>query len=173
MAPTAYRIFVKRERKTILFILNPKEMAIPYKVVAIKNPGDPDSEPRYYPRLITMGQSMTLDTIAYEMKESSSLSAGDIKSVLTNFVFCMRRGLYNGHSVNIAGFGVFSLASHSIGVDSKEKCSAKLIKKVSINFRASSSVRPSLTAKNEGDVMTFVDVEKTLETAKVEEGGKG
>lgn len=138
-------------------------MAIPFKVFMKKNPNDRDAVPRFYPQLITMGQTATLETIAYDMKESSSLSIGDIKSVLANFVISMRRALYNGHSVNIAGFGVFRLTSHSEGADTADSCSVKNIKQVNISFRPSNSIRPSLTAKNEGDVMSFVDVTKVVE----------
>ena len=46
--------------------------------------------------------------IAYVMKEKSSLTLGDIQSVLTNFVEAMITTLYSGQSVNIKNFGVFS-----------------------------------------------------------------
>lgn len=135
-------------------------MAIPYKKVERKNPMDENGVSKYYIRLVTLGQTATLDTIAYEMKEASSLSLGDIKSVLTNFVTAMRRALYNGHSVNIADFGVFSLSARSEGADGPAACTAKNIRSVKINFRASSSVKPNLASKVAGEVMEFVDVEK-------------
>lgn len=138
-------------------------MAIPYKRVERKNPMDENSLPKYYIRLVTLGQTATLDTIAYEMKEASSLSLGDIKSVITNFVTAMRRALYNGHSVNIPDFGVFSLSARSEGSDTMAKCSVKNIRSVKINFRASSSVKPNLASKVAGEVMEFVDVEKMTE----------
>lgn len=138
-------------------------MAIPYKRVERKNPLDDTQPSKYYIRLVTLGQTATLDSIAYEMKEASSLSLGDIKSVITNFVTAMRRALYNGHSVNIADFGIFSLSARSEGSDTLAKCSVKNIRSVKINFRASSSVKPNLTSKVAGEVMEFVDVEKMAE----------
>lgn len=138
-------------------------MAIPFKIVSRQNPSDRDAQPKFYPQLITMGQTATLETIAFDMKEASSLSIGDIKSVLANFVTSMRRALYNDHSVNIAGFGVFRLTAHCNGAESADGCTVKNIRDVKILFRSSSSIRPSLTAKNEGDMMSFVDVTKVLE----------
>ena len=138
-------------------------MAIPYKRVERKNPLDDTQPSKYYIRLVTLGQTATLDSIAYEMKEASSLSLGDIKSVITNFVTAMRRALYNGHSVNIADFGIFSLSARSEGSDTLAKCSVKNIRSVKINFRASSSVKPNLASKVAGEVMEFVDVEKMAE----------
>lgn len=137
-------------------------MSIPYKKVERGNPLDYKANPKFYLQLVTMGQA-TLETIAYDMKETSSLSVGDIKSVLANFVSAMRRALYNGHSVNIPDFGVFSLSARCEGAETAESSSVKNIRSVKINFRASSSVRPNLTSRNVGDVMTFVDLEKILE----------
>ena len=61
-------------------------MAVPYKKIARKDPRKTDAIEKFYPQLVTLGQSASLESIAYEMKEKSSLSLGDIKSVLTNFV---------------------------------------------------------------------------------------
>ena len=66
---------------------------------------------KYHPQLVTMGQSVDLDGIAYIMKDKSSLSLGDIQSVLTNYVEAMRAALFDGKSVNIRDFGVFSLSA--------------------------------------------------------------
>ena len=65
-------------------------MAVPYKKIARKDPRKTDAIEKFYPQLVTLGQSASLESIAYEMKEKSSLSSGDIKSVLTNFVEAMR-----------------------------------------------------------------------------------
>ncbi len=139
-------------------------MAVPFKKVGYrKDPKDKDSAVTFHPRLVTMGQTVTLDSIAYEMKEKSSLSYGDIKSVLTNFVETMRTALYNGHSVNIREFGVFSLSARSAGTDDIKDCSAKNIKSVKINFRASSSVKPNLASTRAGDKIEFLDVQAALD----------
>lgn len=148
-------------------------MAIPFKKVKRQNPLDQDAAPKFYIQLVNMGQTVTLDTIAYEMKEYSSLSLGDIKSVLANFVTSMRRALYNGHSVNVAGFGVFSLSAHCDGCETAESCTVKSIRNVRITFRAASGLRPDPASKVVGEMMTFVDLEKVLEEKKkAEEGDK-
>ena len=119
-----------------------------------------------------LGKSATLDTLAQQMKESSSLTLGDIRSVLTNFVAAMRAELYNGHSVNVDGFGVFSLSATTEGVDRKEDCGADQIKSVRINFRASSAIRPNLdpaTTRVE-DRIDFVDLESQLKKLNVQGG---
>lgn len=137
-------------------------MSITFKKILRKNPQKPDEAGKYYPQLIVWGKSATLDSLAVQMKESSSLTLGDIRSVLTNFVQAMRTELYNGHSVNIEGFGVFSLSASTKGSEKREDCQADKIKSVRINFRASGSIRPQLAATRAEDRMDFVDLEAQL-----------
>ncbi|WP_291529446.1 HU family DNA-binding protein [Bacteroides sp. UBA939] len=139
-------------------------MAVPFKkTVHRKDLRDKQSPLMYYPRLVTMGQSANLESIAYEMKEKSSLSLGDIKSVLTNFVEAMRTALYNGHSVNIQDFGVFSLSARTVGTETEKECTAKNIKSVRINFRPSTSVKPNLTSTRAGEKIEFLDIKAAVE----------
>ena len=133
-------------------------MAVPFKKVLRKNPRNQSSEAKYYPQLVTLGQSTNLENIAYTMKEMSSLSLGDIQSVLTNFVEAMRTALYNGQSVNIKNFGVFSLGARTSGSETAKDCTVKNIKSVRINFRASTNVKPSLTATRAGERIEFLDI---------------
>lgn len=130
-------------------------MAIPFKRVGRKDPRKIDGVLKYHPQLVTMGQSVDLDSIAYIMKDKSSLSLGDIQSVLTNYVEAMRAALFDGKSVNIRDFGVFSLSAHTSGATTKEDCTVKNIKSIQINFRPSSSVRPNLTSTRAGDKIEF------------------
>ena len=92
-------------------------MAIPFKRMGRKDPRKIDGVLKYHPQLVTMGQSVDLDGIAYIMKDKSSLSLGDIQSVLTNYVEAMRAALFDGKSVNIRDFGVFSLSAHTLGAN--------------------------------------------------------
>lgn len=139
-------------------------MSVTYKKQFRKNPFKDDGPGRFYPQLLVWGRSATLSSIATQMKESSSLTLGDIQSVLTNFVNAMRTELYNGRSVNIDGFGVFSLSASTIGSDLKKDCLPDKIKAVRINFRASSAIRPNLdpaTTRAE-DHIDFVNLETQL-----------
>lgn len=62
-------------------------MSVIYKVITRPtDPRVPNSPKRYYPHLITLGQSVNLKYIAQKMQDRSSLSIGDIKSVIQNFV---------------------------------------------------------------------------------------
>ena len=148
-------------------------MSVTFKKILRKSPFDKEGTGKYYPQLITWGKPATLNTIAKQMKEKSSLTLGDIKSVLTNFVEVTRSELYNGHAVNIENVGVFSLSATTVGPDTKKACLPENIRWVRINFRASASVRPNLAATRAEDRLDFVDLEQQLKALNGGEGGSG
>ena len=149
-------------------------MSVTFKKVLRKDPFHKDGTGKYYPQLIVWGKSATLESIAVQMKESSSLTLGDIQSVITNFVGAMRRELFNGRSVNIDNFGVFSLSATTEGSEKKDDCQSTKIRSVRINFRASSSIRPQVAATRAEDRMDFVDLESQLKAAGAGSGsGEG
>lgn len=148
-------------------------MAVPYKKIMRKDPRKADAVAKFYPQLVTLGQSIDLDGIAHIMVEASSLSEGDILSVLKNFVKAMRSSLYSGQSVNIRDFGVFSLSARTVGTETEKDCTAKSIRSVRINFRPSSSVRPNLTATRAGERIEFLDIKAALENNGGSDGGGG
>lgn len=92
-------------------------MAIVFKKALCKNVADKSAVAKYHLQLLTLGQSVGIDRMVYQMKENSSLSKGDILSVIANLVECIRTNLYNGHSVNIRDFGVFSLSARTEGAE--------------------------------------------------------
>ena len=132
-------------------------MAIVYKKALRANPLKPEEPGKYYPQLLTMGKSVDEELIAYQVKELSSLSKGDIQSVITNFLDVVRTNLYAGHSVNIRNFGIFSMSANTEGSDTKAECTAKKIKSMRINFRASKSIRPDVSATRAEDKIHFID----------------
>lgn len=146
-------------------------MSITFKKVVRKNPFKKNEAGKFYPQLIVWGKSATLESIAVQMKEASSLTLGDIQSVISNFVIALRRELFAGHSVNIKDFGVFSLSATTEGSDKKEDCQSTKIKSVRILFRAAGSIRPSVVATRSEDRMDFVDLESQLKA--LQEGGGG
>lgn len=146
-------------------------MGILFKKIMRKDPRKADAVEKFYPQLVTLSQTADLDTIAFAMKEKSSLTLGDIQSVLTNFVEAMRSALFDGRSVNIKNFGVFSLSARTIGVEDKTECTAKNIKAMKINFRPSTSVRPDLASTRAGEKLEFIDLDTVLK--KKEDDGDG
>ena len=61
-------------------------MGVPFKKIPRKDPRKENAVAKFYPQLVTLGDNADLEDVAYVMKEKSSLTLGDIKSVITNFV---------------------------------------------------------------------------------------
>ena len=148
-------------------------MSVTFKKVLRKDPFHKDGTGKYYPQLIVWGKSATLESIAVQMKESSSLTLGDIHSVHTNFVKALRSELYTGRYVNVDGFGVFSLSASTVGSALTKECLPEKNKAVRIKLRASRANRPNLdtaTTRAE-DRIDFVDLETQLKKLNMQESG--
>ncbi|RGN33878.1 HU family DNA-binding protein [Bacteroides oleiciplenus] len=146
-------------------------MGVFFKKEEYADPTKKDAAKMIYPRLVTLGQSVDLDVLAYRMKNVSSLSKGDIQSVLTNFVETMRECLYAGQSVNIKDFGVFSLSCEGEGSATRKECTVEKIKRVNINFRPSTSVKVNLVTTRAGEKIEFIDLQAYLEAQQAGGGG--
>ena len=73
-------------------------MGVPFKKIPRRDPRKEDAVAKFYPQLVTLGDNADLEDVAYVMKEKSSLTLGDIKSVITNFVEALIDKLYGGTS---------------------------------------------------------------------------
>ncbi len=133
-------------------------MSVAYKKMERKNPLN-KSEKKYYAQLVVTGTAVGMDVLIARIKDKSSLSAGDIKSTIANFVEVMRDELLSGHSVSVADLGTFSLTARSSGSVTREDCSSANIKSVNIRFRAATAIKPSLKATRAEDRIEFVDVD--------------
>ena len=138
-------------------------MSVIYKVVTRPtDPRVPNSPKRYYPHLITLGQSVNLKYIAQKMQERSSLSIGDIKSVIQNFVEKMKEQLLEGKSVNIEGLGVFMLAARSKGAELAKDINANSIDSVRIFFQANKELRVTKTATRADEKLDLISLDEYL-----------
>lgn len=148
-------------------------MSVLFKKQQFADPTRSGAPKMYYPRLVTLGQSAKIDTIAWMIKERSSLSTGEVLSVLTNFVEVMRECLFSGQTVNIADFGVFSLSCSGEGSATQKECTADKIKQVNINFRPSASVKINTASTRAGEKIEFIDVQAYLSGLKNTGGDDG
>lgn len=65
----------------------------------VERPSDPrveNSPKKFFPQLVTLGQSVDLNFIAQKMQDRSSLSIGDIRSTMQNFVEKLKEQLLEG-----------------------------------------------------------------------------
>lgn len=143
-------------------------MSVIYKVMS--RPSDPrvaDSPKKYYPRLITLGQSVNLKYLAQKMRDRSSLSVGDIKSVIQNFVDKLKEQLLEGKSVNIEGLGVFMLAACSKGEETADKVTSKSVESVRIFFQANKELRITKNATREDEKLDLISLTEYLKKSNI------
>ncbi len=141
----------------------------------VERPSDPrveNSPKKYYPQLVTLGQSVDLAFIAQKMQDRSSLSIGDIKSTMQNFVEKLKEQLLEGKTVNIAGLGVFILAAKSKGEEKADDVTAKSVD-VRICFQANRELKISKAATRAGERLDLVSLDDYLKGKTSTDGGSG
>lgn len=135
-------------------------MAVFYRVVErSSNPLVANAPRRHYPQIVTVGQRCDMKFLADKMKDTSSLSAGDIKSVIQNFVEKLKEQLLEGKTVNIDGLGVFMLSAQSKGEEKLEDVSANTITGVRICFQANRELRISKNSTRAGEKLTLIKLD--------------
>ena len=102
----------------------------------------------FHPQVKTTGV-VTLDALAEEVAELSSLSPGDVKNAVDNLISVMTRHMQSSESVMIDNLGSFHLAMKSIGqgFETAEEVNAN-------NCRLRVVFRPATTRNSDRTVAT-------------------
>lgn len=139
-------------------------MSVIYRVIKLSsNPLDKNAPIKFYPRAITLGKSVNLKFMVDKIHERSSLSRGDVRSVINNFVEKLKEQLLEGKSVNIEGLGVFSLSLRSKGEMTEKEVTAKSVSSVKICFLASKDLRINKTATRASERLDLVRLDEYME----------
>ncbi|MHB9295399.1 hypothetical protein PilKf_01142 [Pillotina sp. SPG140] len=117
-------------------------MALWLRKVLRRNPQD-QTQAKWY---LTQEKSgnVGIQQIAKEIEIRSSLSLGDVQSVLSNLVEVLPVFLKLGQSVNLEGFGSFRISVSSEGTATPEELNARHVKNRKIVFLPSISLKRSL-----------------------------
>ncbi len=84
---------------------------------------------------------MDLEYIANELAEKSSISKGDVMSIIPNLIDLVPKELAHGRTVNLGNLGTFWLNISSEGLENEADVSPEAIKKVNIRFKPSRTVK--------------------------------
>ncbi|WP_018108897.1 HU family DNA-binding protein [Bacteroides propionicifaciens] len=145
-------------------------MSIIFKAIQMpSNPLDKQSPKRFYPRPVALGQSVNIRQMTDYIKDISSLSRGDVRSVLQNFVEKLKEQLLEGKHVNIEGLGVFSLSLRSKGEELTKDLTAKSISAVRICFLASKELQLKKEATRSSERLNFIRLEDYLKGVEAKE----
>ena len=88
-----------------------------------------------YLAVIKRGRKVQMDDIYKDMTDLSSLSRGDIKNTIDNFMLVVSKYLKDGRSVDMGEFGEFQVNLRANAMDTLDDVTAKTIKTISISFR--------------------------------------
>lgn len=103
---------------------------------------------------IKRGDTVDLKRIYEDITDLSSLSRGDIKSVVDNMIFVMTKHLCDGRTVNLGEFGIFTPYLSAKACDTLEEVDEKTIDKVNVRFRPNKdlAIKLELTPKELGSL---------------------
>jgi len=122
---------------------------IKFVIRAKKNPLKRD-QVKFYPQMAP-GVPVMLCTIVGRIEKRSGVSSASVKAVLDALQYEILQTLADGNSVRLGDLGSFRLTMHAEGVktakEAKEK-GANLIKRVSVRFTKSSTMRLALDKHN-------------------------
>lgn len=90
-------------------------------------------------------KGVTQNQLANELAERSSLSSGDVLSVLEQLPKRIAGHLKDGRTITIDGLGTFYIAISSDGAETPEECRPEKIRSYRVCFRADDRMKGELS----------------------------
>ena len=117
-------------------------MSIPYSLVLRQAvPGEPEEGNKTFP-MAQYAQNLTMNDMAQHMaSHGSKYHKGDIISVATQLVDCIREQLLLGNRVNLGDLGTFYVSLKAKGANNAEEFSTSLIKDVYVRWSPSNQFK--------------------------------
>lgn len=135
------------------------------KIVQRKNPQKPDEPGKFYGQPMLDGV-IGMDTICRQIAGRSSLTAGDVKNVLTNFMDELPTYMLMNRSVQLEDFGILRISFGSEGAERAEDFSSSLIRGVKIVFTPSAKMKERVKSE-----ITFEVIKKPAPTSPPDTSG--
>lgn len=120
-------------------------MAIQFELYKTPRPKDEEGKETYHARVVNF-QHIDTDYLAKEIQIATSLTEGDVKSVLDSLCHFMGDRLREGESVHLDGIGYFQIKLNSKELITSPKLKANQIKlKANISFKADAKLKRSVS----------------------------
>lgn len=120
-------------------------MAIQFELYKTPRPKDEEGKETYHARVVNF-QHIDTDYLAKEIQIATSLTEGDVKSVLDSLCHFMGDRLREGESVHLDGIGYFQIKLNSKEPITSPKLKANQIKlKANISFKADAKLKRSVS----------------------------
>jgi predicted histone-like DNA-binding protein len=114
-----------------------------FNVIQRKDPRDQTAGAKFYATLKKV-QTVDLEYIANELAGKSSISKGDVISIMTNLIDLVPKELASGRTINLGKLGTFWLNISSREYETADDVSPEAIKKVNVRFKPSASIKSLL-----------------------------
>ena len=120
-------------------------MAIQFELYKTPHPKDEENKETYHARVVNF-QHIDTDYLARQIQTATSLTEGDVKSVLESLSHFMGERLREGESVHLDGIGYFQIKLNSQEPITSPKLKANQIKlKANISFKADIKLKKSVS----------------------------
>lgn len=120
-------------------------MAIQFELYKTPRPKDEEDKVTYHARVVNF-QHIDTNYLAKEIQIATSLTEGDVKSVLDSLCHFMGDRLREGESVHLDGIGYFQIKLNSKEPITSPKLKANQIKlKANISFKADAKLKRSVS----------------------------
>ena len=120
-------------------------MAIQFELYKTPHPKDEADKETYHARVVNF-QHIDTDYLARQIQTATSLTEGDVKSVLESLSHFMGERLREGESVHLDGIGYFQIKLNSQEPITSPKLKANQIKlKANISFKADIKLKKSVS----------------------------
>lgn len=120
-------------------------MAIQFELYKTPRPKDEADKETYHARVVNF-QHIDTDYLARQIQMATSLTEGDVKSVLESLSHFMGERLREGESVHLDGIGYFQIKLNSQEPITSPKLKANQIKlKANISFKADIKLKKSVS----------------------------
>jgi predicted histone-like DNA-binding protein len=120
-------------------------MAIKFKVIAKKNPRNPEAPIKYYAHTALDGE-VGLEELCKEIEKSSTVSEADIMAVLYSLIAIVPEKLANSRIVRIGELGDLRPSIKSTGHENEKDVNASSIKKNRVLFRPGKRIKKAMKA---------------------------
>ena len=114
-----------------------------YKKIMRKNPRNQDAPGKYYAQPVYDGK-VTKSTLAEDLVLISSLSRGDISSVIENMIDILPKYLLMGKSIQLGELGTLRISFSSDGAETPEALNPKMIRGRKVVFTAGKLLKNTL-----------------------------
>jgi predicted histone-like DNA-binding protein len=111
-----------------------------YKVIARKNPRNPEEPQKYYAHIVRPDK-ISLDELALRISEISPVSELDTKSVLIAFTKVLPEFFLKGASIDMGDLGYFQATIKSGGAEVAEDFISDMIKNFKVSYHPSPEVK--------------------------------